>query len=397
MDFLEHAGRVNANPASQADVELTDELKRMVMSSCNVRGILESWGVHPVLIHGNQWKGYCPDHCLHDGHPQHQPKWFMNAENGDCICFTSSKASNFIYVAKRLYRLATVEETIQALTRGERLVLPPPEFIIDEKTANERDEMERKQEADRKKGVEMMKRLLAGGHISDECLAYFANDGIDKDTLDFLGVCSIESGWLDGRAMIPFLDSSHEICGYVAVCYRGAEWWCRKQYDRMHRIDPEVTMEAIRKDYRKTLYCPGFKSRGHLYGQYEVLNGGEGLDRLLVVEGERDAMKMLQEGIDCVSIHGTSLKPEQKNMLKKMNPSSLYLGLDMDRAGCAATLKAYDALFSELENVGVVNFPGGRDPKKFDGAEMSALLDEAGRSLDENMGERMRIAEGREL
>ena len=61
MNFLEHAENIKSNPASFNDIELTEELKRMVMSSCDVRSILESWGVHPILIHGNQWKGYCPD------------------------------------------------------------------------------------------------------------------------------------------------------------------------------------------------------------------------------------------------------------------------------------------------------------------------------------------------
>ena len=238
----------------------------------------------------------------------------------------------------------------------------------------------------------MMKKILSRGEMNDECLAYFANDGIEKDTLDFLGVCSVSSGWLEGRAMIPFLDSSHEICGYVAVCYKGAEWWSKKQYDRMHKIDSSVTVESIAKGYRKTLYCPGFKSRGHLYGQYEVLNGGEGLDRLMIVEGERDAMKMLQEGIDCVSIHGTSLKQEQKTMLKMMNPREIYIGLDMDAAGCVAALKAQEALFSEVEQVHLVNFPGGRDPKKFSGPEMEGLLAQAKENFELNWQEREEIA-----
>ena len=112
MNLLQHYDKVNQYD-NFSDIELTDEIKRMVMSSCDVRGILESWNVRPVLIHGNQWKGYCPDHFIHDGHAQHLPKWFMSAETGDCMCFTSSKASNFIYVAKRMWRLNTIEETIK--------------------------------------------------------------------------------------------------------------------------------------------------------------------------------------------------------------------------------------------------------------------------------------------
>ena len=113
----------------------------------------------------------------------------------------------------------------------------------------------------------------------------------------------------------------------------GKEWWVKKQYDKMKKIDPDMTIESIEKNYRKTLYCPGFSSRNHLYGLYEVLNGDPNISDLVIVEGERDAMKLLQEGVDCVSVHGTSLKDEQKIMIKKLNPSHLYLGFDMDKPG----------------------------------------------------------------
>ena len=393
MGAFENHLRKACEDIVRQDVELTDELKRMVMSSCDVRGILESWNVRPMLVHGNQWKGYCPDHFLHDGHAQHLPKWFMNAENGDCMCFTSGKASNFIYVAKRMYRLPTVEETIRKLTNGEALVLPKPEFVVDPSVEESHEALDAKRQEELQKGIAMMKRLIANGHVSDKCLEYFANDGITKDTVDFLGICSIESGYLEGRAMIPFIDENHEVCGYIAVNYMGEEWWVKKTYDKMHKIDSKVTEESVRKGYRKTLYCPGFQSRNHMYGQYEVLNGGFNLDSLVVVEGERDAIKLLQEGIDCVSIHGTSLKPEQRVMLKKMNPKELYLGFDMDVPGCVATQKAVQALIGDMESIDVLNFPDGKDPKKFNGDEIRLLMDEALHAGNANYDYRVSIVE----
>jgi hypothetical protein len=373
MNLSQHFDNVNKK-IKYEDIELTDELKRMVMSACDVRGILESWNVRPVLIHGNQWKGYCPDHFIHDGHAQHLPKWFMSAENGDCICFTSSKASNFIYIAKRMYRLNSLEEPIKVLTNGEKLILPPPDFVFNEEVENARNNDEQKKQEELNKGIEMVNTLLKRRCLSDECIEYFANDGIKKDTLDFLGICSMEHGYLEGRAIIPFLNENREICGYIAVNYKGKEWWVKKNYDKMHKIDSQVKIETIEKSYRKTLYCPGFTSRNHLYGLYEVLNGGENVSDLVVVEGERDAIKLLQEGIDCVSVHGTSLKDEQKTMLKKINPSRLYLGFDMDKAGNDATFKAYNALCNEVEDLYVLNFPDGNDPKKFNQEELLNLI-----------------------
>ena len=393
MGSFENHLRMACESSASQDIELTDELKRMVMSSCDVRGILESWNVHPMLVHGNQWKGYCPDHFLHDGHAQHLPKWFMSAENGDCMCFTSGKASNFVYVAKRMYRLATVGETIAKLTNGEALVLPKPDFVLDPTIEQSHEALDAKRQEELQKGIAMMKRLMANGHVSDRCLEYFASDGITKDTVDFLGVCSIESGYLEGRAMIPFVDGNHDVCGYIAVNYMGEEWWVRKTYDKMRRIDSKVTEDSVRKGYRKTLYCPGFQSRNHMYGQYEVLEGGFDLDELVIVEGERDAMKLLQEGINCVSIHGTVLKPEQRVMLKRMNPRELYLGFDMDVAGCVATRKAVEALLGDIESIDVLNFPDGKDPKKFCREELLGFMRQAVQAGNANYDARMEIAD----
>lgn len=387
MDFRSHMQRVSERHT--CDIEVTDALKRMVMATCNVRAILESWHVCPQL-HDGQWHGYCPDHYIHDGHPQHQPKWYMNAFNGDCFCFTSSKASNFIYVAKRIYGLPTIEATVKALTNGDALIMPPPSFMTEQDEQEDSIDVERANALER--GKAFMQKTIESGHLSDKCIEYFAKDGITKDTLDFLGVCSLESGHFAGRAMIPFFDGNKKICGYVAVDYMGKEWWVHTMYEKMRKMDSDVTMSSVTDRYRKTLYCPGFQSRSHLYGLYEVLNGGHGIESLVIVEGERDAMKLLQEGIDCVSVHGTSIKPEQKIMLKQINPDKIFLGFDMDSAGCKATKKAFDMLQTEVNHVFVMNFPGLKDPKKFNGEELSLIMEDAEKNTADNFSIRMEMA-----
>lgn len=388
MDFNEHARYVSSHQSP--DIEVTEDLKRMVMATCNVRAILESWHVCPQL-HNGQWNGYCPDHYLHDGHPQHLPKWYMKASNGDCFCFTSSKSSNFIYVAKRIYGLPTIEATVKALTNGDALVMPSPEFVA-EQERNEA-EMDAERVAALEKGKAFMRKILDRGHLSDRCIEYFAKDGIERETLDFLGICSIENGTFAGRAMIPFCGSDREICGYVAVNYMGEDWWVKTNYDKMRKIDSNVSVSSVAERYKKTLYCPGFQSRFHLYGLYEVLNGGENVDSLVIVEGERDAIKLLQEGIDCVSIHGTSIKPEQRMMLKRINPDRIYLGFDMDAAGCRATRKAYDILLPEVNHVYVMNFPDMKDPKKFNASEIRSIMEDAEKNTQRNFSFRMEVAE----
>ena len=108
--------------------------------------------------------------------------------------------------------------------------------------------------------------------------------------------------------------------------------------------------------------------------------------QIVIVEGERDCLKLMQEGIPCVSIHGTSIKDEQLLKLKRSgvlsNLDEVYLGFDMDEAGNIATEKAFEVLSSEIDSnkIYVLNFPNSketgekRDPKKFTGDQIRWLM-----------------------
>lgn len=360
------------------DIELTEDIKKSVMASVNVQSILTSWNVKPVLRNG-QWNGYCPDHFLHDGCVSHAPKWSMNAETGDSICFTSHKASNFIYIAKRLYKCKTIKETIDKLLNGKDLIIEDiPLWVVNDNKKITEQEEEKKRKEKLEKNISHIKKYISKAELNNDCLSYFANDGITKDTLEFLGICSVSSGYYEGRAIIPFLDEKREVCGYIAVSYYPKEKMVNRLVEKWVKINGDSKIDEAKsffeKSYKKTIYCPGFLSRNHLYGYYEVLNGDKNLDELVLVEGERDAIKLLQEGIDCVSIHGTFLKDEQVRMIHQINPKNLYLGFDMDKAGNEAVSTVYDKLFGKVENIYVLNFPNGKDPKKFNGKEIREMM-----------------------
>ena len=78
----------------------------------------------------------------------------------------------------------------------------------------------------------------------------------------------------------------------------------------------------------------------------------------------------------------------------------LQVSLDMDRipedilAERLATAKAVDALFGEIENIDVLNFPDGKDPKKFKRAELLEIMDDALRAGNANYDYRMDIVSG---
>lgn len=366
----------------QDDIVLTDEIKRAVMSKVDVKAILESWGVHPVYRNG-QWNGYCPTHFIHDGHRQHAPKWSMSAETGDSTCFTSNKHENFIWIAKKLYRLDTLKETIDKLLGDNVLEIPAFGYVVEENDSfeKEQEELEKKRLKILENQLNWLSEQMRIGGMSDECLEYFAKDGIEKDTLDFFHITSVEKGWwkYQGRAIIPFFKSQHELCGFIAVSYKSKEWQCENMANVAFKIDSSHTLDEYYKvaweKYKKVWYCPGFTSRNHLFGRYEAMGNFTSWDELMIVEGERDCIKMLQEGMNCVAVHGTIIKNEQIAMLRKMNPDVTYLGFDMDEAGRNACAKAYNQLSGELNKIYTLSFPDGKDPKKFNGQEMRKILD----------------------
>ena len=347
---------------------ITPEALSNVMSDggTKVFNILTQLGCTPH-VKSNGWiEARCPNHHVHAGHTSTQCKFNLHP-TGFTHCFTGNYSSNIIQVLAEVWNVSP-QEVIDKLHHEEyvNVVIPqvhkPIEAVQDRSEALAR-------------GIKMVQTLLKTGHISDECLSFFATDGITKATLDFLGVCSIETGVLAGRAIIPFLDDKKEVCGYVAVNYMGKDWWIKTNYDKYHKIDDSITIEEVEKRYKKALYCPGFTSRNHLYGLYEVLNGGKDVSSLMLVEGERDAIKMLQEGIDCVSIHGTSLKDEQFEMLINMpNLTQVYIGLDMDEAGRTGAKLIRKKLKPYYDEVKILSFPDGKDPKKFNHQEMINII-----------------------
>lgn len=378
----------------QDDIILTDDIKRAVMSKVDVKSILETWGVRPKYRNG-QWNGYCPTHYIHDGHSQHAPKWSMNAETGDSTCFTSNKHENFIIIAKKIYRFKTIKETIDKLLGNTVLEIPSFGYVVEDAVAKWQEE-ERLLEEKRLKTLSQrmnwlckklqMRKTDKHHGLTDECIAYFEKDGITKETLDIFGITA--ETWLhpsiySGRAIIPFIDydgKDYSLCGYIAVCYEEKQY----QIKRYAQIDSDNTGKDLSERiayyndaWKKVLYCPGFLSRNHLFGRYEALADMTVWNELMIVEGERDAIKMLQEGIPCVSIHGTVLKQEQISMIRKMNPKVTYLGFDMDKAGREACIKAYEQLSGEIGKIVILNFPDGKDPKKFNGKEIREIIYES--------------------
>ncbi|MBP5459503.1 MAG: hypothetical protein J6Y62_05030 [Clostridia bacterium] len=297
----------------KGDRKVTPKMLRTLMDNIDFESVMARLGIEVRSCGKDEYVGYCPNHLQHSSQPPSDPKWYINSRTGLTYCMTKSVGSNLIEIAKYVLGLDTNRQAYEALLSGR-----PVEVKIH---VEKREEPEpEKDNADRlAESISSVMPFFMNPVMTDGCLEYFAKDGISKDTLEEYGVVACEYGKYRDRALIPFLKENDEICGYIAVDTLGKEVWAESNARRLCTVDSSLDFEACKeelaKKYRKTLYAPGFESRHHLYGLYEKPDFMEDTSEVLLVEGERDALKMLQEGIRCLGCHGTSIKEEQKIML----------------------------------------------------------------------------------
>ena len=113
--------------------------------------------------------------------------------------------------------------------------------------------------------------------------------------------------------------------------------------------------------------------REHLYGLNNLLQDNVLKDEIYLVEGERDAIKMQQEGFPCVGTHGSSISLEQLDILQNVGVKKLYYIYDSDKAGREGAKKSVNISM----NHGFQAFdicPEGKDPKKYNREEMLKLI-----------------------
>lgn len=115
-----------------------------------------------------------------------------------------------------------------------------------------------------------------------------------------------------------------------------------------------------------------FAKRGLLYGLNWAKQAIRKADRLIVVEGYFDAIRLMLAGIaEVVAPLGTALTEQQATLIRKYT-RNVFLLYDSDQAGLRATFRAGDVLLSNSMVVRVVTLPEGEDPDTFvakEGAE----------------------------
>ncbi len=108
-----------------------------------------------------------------------------------------------------------------------------------------------------------------------------------------------------------------------------------------------------------------FSKRNLLYGLNWAKQSIRKAERLIIVEGYFDAIRLMLAGIaEVVAPLGTALTEQQAALIRKYT-KNVFLLYDSDQAGLKATFRAGDMLLPAGISVRVISLPEGEDPDTF--------------------------------
>jgi DNA primase len=121
--------------------------------------------------------------------------------------------------------------------------------------------------------------------------------------------------------------------------------------------------EAYGPKYINTQETPLFKKSEVLFGLFESRKRIAKERKVIVVEGQIDALRLIQEGYNfTVAGQGTAFGAGQVRQLVQLGINQVYLALDGDEAGRAASVKVGNLFQKEGIAVKIVQMPEGADP-----------------------------------
>lgn len=361
--------------------KISDKELEYICSVSDLKSVLLRVGIETEWSGENELKGYCPDHFKRTGRQPSDPRWYLNTKTGKCICFTEGRGSNIVRVIKNVLNLKTMEEAKEFILNGNKV---PSVFELNKIiTSTQIIKKETDREKKHQEQLEEAKKVLNSGKISKFAIDFFQKDAILKETLSKLGVCCIENGRYANRAIVKFINSNNEIVGFVAIDTLGKKCWVKRKvrsFVGIHGCKNLTELKSIiakaKKSYKKVIFCTGSPTGKHVYGLNEyIIPQNMNTEKIVLVEGERDAIKLLQEGISALSNHGAKLTLEQRDIILSLNPKEIYLAFDGDEAGRTATKKALEMLEGKVDYVIPMDIPIGKDPKKFNGNEFIELME----------------------
>lgn len=357
-----------------------------------MQDILDSLGVvYNSHYTGDVIRGKCPDHYIYTGrYPSGDSDWVVNIKTGQTFCHTQKRGSNILLIAKRMKNFQTLQQAFDFISSGYQIKDKFQKFIDGQKrkgfTINNITQKKRMQDEQLQKfnkQIQNATQLISNGVINKQTEQFFAKDGITIQTVKKFRIVSLQSGYSKYRCLIPFYDhiNLNKMVGYVAVNTLSKHEYIKRMGNLLFKLknihdwkNVRFVYTSLMKNYRKAVYLKNSLMRQNLFGLNVLLQQNKISKDVFIVQGERDAIKMQQQGFPCVGTHGSHITIQQLDILRSIGVKNIYVLFDGDIAGRQGSNKAVELIL----NAGFKAYnidPKDKDPKKYSRQEMQQIID----------------------
>lgn len=343
--------------------------------------IVQIIGEHVALRRvGNDWRGPCP---FHQGTHRN---FSVSARRKLYHCFVCDEKGNvFTFLQRRL----GVDFPTSVRMVAEKSGLEVREVRAMREGPDPREPLWEIQTA----AAEFFHSVLWDDPLGAPAREYLAERGVPRELADRFGIgfAPREIGLLRAHlTSLGYAEALQLTSGLLVQREEGAEPRPRfrnRLIFPIHDLSGHVVGFGGRllgpgePKYLNSPESPIFMKGKLLYGLHTARLAARREDRMLLVEGYFDALRIVAAGLESVVAPlGTALTADQAQLLGRYT-KNVYLLYDADAAGLKATFRAGDELLRTGVTVRVVTFPDGDDPDTFvsrHGAEaLERLLDDS--------------------
>ena len=342
---------------------IPDETVERVRESADIVGVI---GEYVQLKRtGADFRGPCP---FHQGTGRN---FSVSPKIGRYHCFVCHESGDvFSYLMKRI----GVDFVTAVKMVGEKSGIE----VIDIVTGrpDEKDAREPLWEVNAA-AAEYFNRMLWNEEAGAAARAYIAQRDVSRELADKvgLGYAPREIGLMRGHLNTLGFDDERLIEAGLLHMPEGVTEPRPRFRDRLifpiHDVSSRVVgfggrlLGAGEPKYLNSAESPVFSKGKLLYGLNWAKQAARRDERMLVVEGYFDVMRLIGAGVESVvAPMGTALTDEQARLVRRYT-QRVYLLYDSDKAGLKATFRSGDELLAQGASVQVVTLPDGEDPDTF--------------------------------
>ncbi|MCF8008142.1 MAG: DNA primase [Halanaerobiales bacterium] len=311
---------------------------------------------------GRNYKGYCPVHN------ESEPSFTVSPDKGICKCFGCGFSADSIGFLMEIENLSYID-SLKYIADFYQIEYEENEeyfklYKINQKVVNYfHDHLLQapkliKYLKDRGLSIEIIKEFKLGYAPKND---YLSELNIDKKEANDLGLLYEDRPRFYNRIMFPIFNSKGKPIGFNS------------------RRLPNKENGAKYLNISNTKIYNKSKS---LYNLFRAKKNIKREDSACVVEGNMDVIKLYSLGIKTVvGTSGTAITKKQGKILTRYT-DTVFLLLDSDEAGRAATIKAGFTFISLNLHIKVMELPEGKDPDDFFTSKNQFINYQKNKSID---------------